>query len=403
MSQDEETGQIYTRSAVSERVELTLFTEDPEKVALCRDYWEPDEEGGYQYTVKVLGARYDISPSRISQTIASLSEARSSSITCETCGDGFIIRSRQHLLDLHRSSWRQGRECQRCQEAREQARIEAQRQLQRDRRLYLEDDLAIRENDPIALDELSLAESVSLFALIRSPEHFTTDAILPLVSREERFAPASDFGIELVKSLFRRGLIAIHPRSSLDAFVWEEDEFKSFYLDRASWVLRGQGSPEERTLDLERRLARAYRDNDWPPGWQEEWLELWMQIAIEECIAHIQFCLSEHDFPFAAGAKTRGTYADLLETFSIGQIYNFNWRAAKDAAAYWLRAEITKHQAANSCIGNIQRQADRARAGAWDVKSFSRLWQLPLSTVSHIFFTVVMKIPDMMTEVLTHR
>jgi hypothetical protein len=26
-----------------------------------------------------------------------------------------------------------------------------------------------------------------------------------------------------------------------------------------------------------------------------------------------------------------------LETFSIGQIYNFNWRAAKDAVAFWLR------------------------------------------------------------------
>jgi hypothetical protein len=28
---------------------------------------------------------------------------------------------------------------------------------------------------------------------------------------------------------------------------------------------------------------------------------------------------------------------------------------------------------------------------------------MPLSAVSHIFFTVVMKIPDMMTEVLANR
>lgn len=82
---------------------------------------------------------------------------------------------------------------------------------------------------------------------------------------------------------------------------------------------------------------------------------------------------------------------------------NFNWRAAKDAAAYWLRADIPKHQAANSCIGSIQRQGDRARAGAWDVKSFSRPWQMPISSVSHIFFTVALKTPDMMSEVLGSR
>lgn len=329
MSSRETGSEIYSRSQVVERVDLTLFTEDAEKVALCQDYWATDGEGGYRYTVKVLGARYDLSPSRVSQTVASLSEARSSKVTCETCGEGFIVRSRQHLLDLHKSPWRQGRECQRCQSAREQARIEAQKQLEKDRRLYLEDDLAIRDDDPIELDELSLVESLTLFALIRSPEHFVTDAILPLSAREERFAPTQDFGIELVKSVFRRELIAIHPGSSLDAFVWEGDEFKSFYLNRAAWVVRGEGSPEDRTLDLERRLARTYRNSDWPASWQDDWLELWMRIAIEECIAHLQLCLSEHDFPFATGPKTRGTYTDLLETFSVGQIFNFNWRAAK--------------------------------------------------------------------------
>lgn len=403
MGRDETSHQTYVRSAAAGKVQLRLFTEDPDKVALCRDYWEADEEGQYRYSVKALGAQYDISPGRVSQAVAAVSEARSSGVSCETCGEGFIVRSRQQLGDLQRPSGRHSSECAACREARELARIEAQKQLESDRKLHLEDAFALRSDDPIELDELGLAEGLSLLALIRSLEHFSTDAILPLSKREEPFAPTVDFGIEQVKNLFNLGLIRIHPRSDLGAFVWDNDEVDRFYLDRAAWVVRGQGSPEGRTLELERRLATAYREDDWPDVWHNEWQDLWVQIGIEEAIAHIQFCLAEHDFPFAAGSKTRGTYMDLLETFSIGQIYNFNWRAAKDAAAYWMRSEITKHQAANSCVGNIQRQADRARASGWDVKPFSRLWQLPLSSVSHIFFTVVMKESDMMTARLSGR
>jgi hypothetical protein len=357
-------------------------------------------EGGFLYTVKTLGARYDVTPNRVSQTVSSLSEARSTQIQCETCREGLVVRSRQNLLDLHRSPTRGGYDCQRCQSAREQARLEATEQLERDRRLYLEDDLAIRDEDTIDLREISLTEGVTLLALIRSPEHFSHEALVPLSKRDEPFAPTVDFGLELVKSAFHRGLIAIHPRSPLEAFIWEDDAFTRYYPDRAAWVVRGKGSAQERTLDLERRLSLSFRESEWPASWHDEWLELWMQLGIQECVAHLQLCLAEHDFPFAAGPKTIGTYTDLLETFSIGQVMNFNWRAAKDAAAYWLRADIPKHQAANSCIGNIQRQADRARAGAWDVKHFSRPWQMPLSSVSHIFFTVAMKVPDMMTEVL---
>jgi hypothetical protein len=402
MPDESTTGAVYERTTAEDHVELRFFTDDPMKITLCREYWELDGEGGYQYPVKVLAARFDISPSRVSQAVSALCEARSSNLTCETCGKGFVVTSRQNLTDIARSSWRRDTECQSCQESRQRARVAAQEHLANHRRLFLEDEFAIREEPSIMLDEVTLTEALSLFALIRSPEHFSTDALPPLSKREEVFAPGVDFGIDLIKALYHRGLIAIHPETSSDAFAWEEDRFKGYYPDRTSWVVRGRGTPEERTLELEQRLAKAFRESDWPDSWHEQWLDCWMEIAIKECIAHIQFCLAEHDFPFAAGPKTRGTYTDLLETFSVGQVFNFNWRAAKDVASYWLRENVGKHQAANSCVGNIQRQADRARAGSWEVKPFSRPWQMPLATVSHIFFTVIMKVPNMMTEVLPH-
>jgi hypothetical protein len=184
---------VYQRDAATGPVDLTLFTEDSVSRALCREYWELDDQGGYRYSVKTLGSRYDISPSRVSQAVAAVSEARSAAIACETCGRGFVVRSRQQLIDLQRRSSWHSRLCDGCRDARDRARVEAQRQLESDRRLFIEDAFAIRDETPIELDELSLAESLGLFALIRSPEHFATDAILPLSKRRERFAPTSDF------------------------------------------------------------------------------------------------------------------------------------------------------------------------------------------------------------------
>jgi hypothetical protein len=60
----------YTRSKVVERVDLTLFTDDVEQVALCQDYWATDTEGDFVHTVKTLGARYDIVPNAYRRPLA---------------------------------------------------------------------------------------------------------------------------------------------------------------------------------------------------------------------------------------------------------------------------------------------------------------------------------------------
>jgi hypothetical protein len=108
-------------------------------------------------------------------------------------------------------------------------------------------------------------------------------------------------------------------------------------------------------------------------------------------------CLDEHGLPFKAGEKTIAVMEDALETFSIGQAYNFIWRAVRDAAAYMVRERVPAARAANSTVGNIQRAVERARAEGWDMKAYNRDRRLPVSAVSHTFFTVAMQVPNLMT------
>jgi hypothetical protein len=62
-----------------------------------------------------------------------------------------------------------------------------------------------------------------------------------------------------------------------------------------------------------------------------------------------------------------------------------------------VRERVPAARAANSTVGNIQRAMERARAEGWDVKAYNRDWRLPVSALSHTFFTVAMQVSDFMS------
>lgn len=109
--------------------------------------------------------------------------------------------------------------------------------------------------------------------------------------------------------------------------------------------------------------------------------------------------LGEHNLEMKQGEGTLTGLVDALATFSLGQVFNFIYRATKDSAAYYQRGGMNKRQAANSTVGRISAAADRARANGWEIKSFGRPWTLPLSAIGETFFSKVMWQADMMPVV----
>ena len=114
--------------------------------------------------------------------------------------------------------------------------------------------------------------------------------------------------------------------------------------------------------------------------------------------AYLGMCTDDHQLSLRIGDKTRLVIEETLLRFSIGQTYNFIWRAANDAAAYYMRSGVPKHQAANSVVGAIQRGAERAIASDWDVKSFGRDWRAPESTMSAVLFRSALQLADPLAE-----
>lgn len=118
------------------------------------------------------------------------------------------------------------------------------------------------------------------------------------------------------------------------------------------------------------------------------------EIAFEECLKYLQVVMEEHKFQPPMGEKTQSVLRAVLRNFSIGQAYNLIWRAARNAASFYLREQTSKVHAANTVPGAIQRMAERSLVEGWDLKPFRRDFRAPLSVISHVLFTVALSLTD---------
>src|SRR6185437_14728328 len=155
-----------------------------------------------------------------------------------------------------------------------------------------------------------------------------------------------------------------------------------FYPMKVHWVIPIDSdgpSPSRFIDDLERTLRS---EASWPHGWQEEVAQLHATVALQECLQYLRVVLDDHGFELNLGEKTIGVLRAALRSFSIGQVFSFIWRAAKDAAAFYVRESASKAHAANIVPGAIQRSAERALAEGWEVRAFRRDFRAPESVLS---------------------
>ncbi len=153
--------------------------------------------------------------------------------------------------------------------------------------------------------------------------------------------------------------------------------------DSVAWNIVLEGHVADLAA-LSAALEQRLRGDRWPIHWELARDSLWREVALSETLAYLAKCLDDHTLSLHVGEKTRLVLSAALEDFSIGQVNSFCWRAAKDAAAFYVAKGVTKPHAANTVGGAIQRSAERARTQGWDVKSFGRDWDCPPSAVSDV-------------------
>ncbi|MFB7329444.1 hypothetical protein [Streptomyces sp. NPDC056190] len=381
-------------------IELELYTDDPREAAALRAYWTLDQDGEtWAQTVTAIRDEFGFTQREMQALVQEGGTARLRDVRCPECADPQEATSRTNYAELLR---RGNVLCAVCQALAEQARQEAAREREERRREALKDLFPVYVDGPLEVDELTLFQAIAVHALFSDPAVEDAGLTTPtdIWPKERRWAPAS-LRYEYERRLLHaepHTLIRAHRDSAPDAFVWEEDTpTGSFYLGRVSYYLLG---PEDdltaRAPRLLADLNRVFREGPWPQVWLGQWRELWEELAIAQAGAYLDMKLLEHHLEMKQGDGTRTALADALAHFSLGQVFNFIYRAAKDSAAYYQRGGVNKKQAANSTIGRISAAADRARANGWEIKSFGMPWNLPFSAIAETFFSKVMWQADTM-------
>ncbi|MET8524759.1 restriction endonuclease [Micromonospora sp. NPDC005172] len=373
-------------------VEVTTYTDDEKIEELCRLYWAQGADNEFLHTVKELAGNFGIAAHLVLKQVNANSLAIAVSKVCPRCGSGSLVRSRSDLALVMRSP---ARNCEACQGELARERAEALAVAEASRRMIIRDHWAVAEGDEVDPAELDLRGAFALAALLLNDEE-ADDGIVPaLDERTELLGPTLAFSSKLVTELYEQGRIAIHPDSPIAAFQWDGETVpRRYYSSKARFYIAGSGPIEGRARAYLDKFDKIISVGAWPEHWLEELPRFWKELATAECSAYLVFCLNQHSLEFSPGDKTEAVLGRALEWFTLGQLFSFIWRAARDAAAYKARDRVSKSQAANSAITRLRTSTEKAYAEGWTVPSYKRDSRLAVSTLSHLLLTRALKMPD---------
>ncbi|MFE5828993.1 hypothetical protein ACFQ8W_01770 [Streptomyces sp. NPDC056508] len=383
-------------------INLEIFTDDPTEQAALRAYWLLAEDSEtWEQTVAEIRDQLGLTQQQMTRVIREGAEVCLPEVVCPTCGKAAVATNRTNFAELRRLG---NVLCASCKAIAQEEKAQQEAARTAARYQALAETFPIHHVNTPDPQEMTLFTAVALHALFSDPavedEGLTTPA--KIWPKDRPWAPAR-LRVDFERRLLRADPLVMmaHPDSHHAAFVWEEDTpTGSFYLGDVSYYLLGAPSDlPARSVPVLRELNRIFREGPWPTAWHDQWIALWDELALAHASAYLDMKLGEHHLDMKQGDGTLTALADALATFSLGQVFNFIYRAAKDSAAYYQRGGVNKRQAANSTVGRISAAADRARANGWEIKSFGRPWNLPMSAIDEVFFSKVMWQADMMQTV----
>lgn len=275
--------------------------------------------------------------------------------------------------------------CYNCQK-KEQKRIQSERQDMID---FLETVLRIEESNKIELDSLSFEEKVYLGAFLREGISEDYNYIKPIETFINPLAPTKDFAKEIIELLIAKDFIIIHPDSDVDCFneINYETGSYSYYFYKVKWALNIHKEGLNKVSLIESIIVPT--DMNSP----EEGYSLWRKISLYEVLEYFDYNVRNIlDVEYIIGDKTISIFNDLLNEYSVAQIYMFIYGTVNSALRFRKEKNVSTRYAANTIVGNVQSYAERAKINSWNIQKYSRIKECPESALSKFFFERVLPI-----------
>ena len=275
-----------------------------------------------------------------------------------------------------------------CANCKEKEQIRAQNERQEKQEL-LDSLLHIDEDEKVDLDSLSFEDKIYLGAFLREGISEDFNYIRPIDSFDNPLAPTQDYISEILEVLREKRLIVVHPNSDSEFFEdidIETGNFR-FYPYKVKWALnvKKEGLNKVPLVD-----SLINPDYDVEP---EESYQIWRRISLHEALEYFYHSVNNIlGVEYSPGEKTIAVLNDLINDYSVSQIYTIIYRSTNNALRFPVERGVSRKHASNTIVGNAQNFAERAKVNKWDVQRYSRLRELPESALSKFFFERILKI-----------
>jgi hypothetical protein len=255
-------------------------------------------------------------------------------------------------------------------------------------------ELSNHNSHGIPLDIISLEHKIILCAFIRACADESLETILPIGQDQHsiRLSPSKEYSYELINRLFREKIIRLDSTNTILSDVCiNEKEDPVYQTDTAIFVINISGSDGTR-LSL-KALTEILEESLFVQTKHEENKieELWKELALQEALEYLAFVLSERDFPFKPGEKTKNVLRQVLTRYSTSQSFYFIFSAAKNASDFYQTKGVPRSHAANTVPGKIQTLFDRSVREGWKVSKYNRNYKAcPPSALSNVLYDKVL-------------
>lgn len=125
----------------------------------------------------------------------------------------------------------------------------------------------------------------------------------------------------------------------------------------------------------------------------DEAIQLWKKIALYESIEYFIYSVENIlGIDYEIGDRTKTVLNDLINDYSVAQIYGILYKATNNALRFQAEKGVTSKHASNTIIGNAQSFGERAKINNWVLQKYNRIKDCPESALSKFFFERVIKV-----------
>ncbi len=356
---------------------------DAKTRALCLRYWRLDSTGArFAETVAKIYREEGITQADFTAVVRRHSRAWSTVMRCSRCGESLQFATRTDFIA--RGEGRAFR-CATC-------KLNEQQQVDTAKRLRLVQALEQARADSRPLAEQRPRHCLLLLALLEYAGADDAAYLRPYCQvRQERLTPMRDVDRDMINELWRAGLIAVDPDSTPAAVELDREQNARVHFTEVRWL------PTVRGLDgaaLYQQLEAHVLHPDFLACAADDVRACCAQIALLECLAFLEMALGEYRLGYRVGEKTRAMVTAALEVFSVAQVCNVLFRAARDAAACYQRGGVSRDHAAKTVVGSFQRLMLKSTTNDWVVAPIRRNFNLPQSVLSRLLYNRLLGTDD---------